>query len=107
MNFPRVSSDVIQVSPLLEKIAYRLRPYPEFNGLQGEAMDLLIGRSGESEEGKVPGEPVREGALSLHGLYFLDQQPVMSGARYRYFVMRFKQNRELDQIIPAGEVTIP
>jgi len=40
-------------------------------------------------------------------LYLRDQQPVLLGARYRYFVVRFKANREVDYIIPAGEVEIP
>jgi hypothetical protein len=34
-------------------------------------------------------------------------QPVIAGATYRYFVVRFKATREIDQIIPAGEVTLP
>ena len=41
-------------------------------------------------------------------IYLRDQQPVLLGARYRYFVVRFKPvNREVDYIIPAGEVEIP
>ncbi len=40
-------------------------------------------------------------------MYLRDQQPVLLGARYRYFVVRFKANREVDYIIPAGEVEIP
>ena len=40
-------------------------------------------------------------------MYLRDQQPVLLGARYRYFAVRFKANREVDYIIPAGEVEIP
>jgi hypothetical protein len=40
-------------------------------------------------------------------LYVRDLQPVLFGATYRYFVVRFNAQREIDQIIPAGEVTLP
>ena len=51
-----------------------------------------------------PGMPAGNGITYL---YLRDQQPVLLGARYRYFVVRFKTNREVDYIIPAGEVEIP
>jgi hypothetical protein len=36
-----------------------------------------------------------------------DQQPVLLGASYRYFVARFNDQREISEIIPAGTVTLP
>jgi len=103
-SFPRVSGDVTQVSPLIEKIAYRITP--DVGNRYYEVVDKLIARSGESE-GSIPGHPNKPSALGTYGIYLLDAQPVTSGATYRYFVARFKDNRELDMIIPAGEVTIP
>ena len=40
-------------------------------------------------------------------LYIRDQQPVMLGASYEYFVARFNDQREISDIIPAGTVTLP
>jgi hypothetical protein len=34
-------------------------------------------------------------------------QPVQLGAKYRYFVMRFNDQREIQEIIPAGDVELP
>jgi len=42
------------------------------------------------------------------GVYLIDTQPVVRGAKYQYLLMRFDENtKELDRIIPAGTVTIP
>ena len=93
-NFSRVSGDVTQVSPLLEKLALRRFDYGY------EVVDGLIGRSEDLE-------PVSTEETYGYGIYLFDTQPVISGATYRYFLVRFKANHEVDQIIPAGEVTIP
>jgi hypothetical protein len=96
-NFPRVSGDVTQVSPLLEKLALRY-----FQGFDYgyDVVDGLIGRSPRPE--MIPGEE-RES----HGIFLFDTQPVINGATYRYYLVRFKANHEVDQIIPAGNVTLP
>jgi hypothetical protein len=104
INFPRVSGAVMQVSPLMERIPFRNKS-DQFTA-RYEVTDKLIARSGP-EETNIPGHPNREFALGTYGLYLLDAQPVMTGATYRYFLVRFKDNRELDMIVPAGEVTIP
>ena len=40
-------------------------------------------------------------------LYVRDQQPVMIGASYHYFVMRMNEKHEISETIDAGIVTIP
>jgi hypothetical protein len=40
-------------------------------------------------------------------LYLRDQQPVIAGARYAYYIVRFNAKREVQEIIPAGEVELP
>jgi hypothetical protein len=40
-------------------------------------------------------------------LVLLDTQPVISSARYRYFLVRFNAKREPEEIIPVGDVDIP
>src|SRR5436190_92861 len=98
INFPKVSGDVTQVSPLMEKLAIQRYTNQFYYG--SDAIDGLIGRSPNIEF--VPGDE-RDG----YGIYLFDSQPVISGATYRYYLVRFKPNHEIDQIIPAGDVTLP
>lgn len=95
--FPKVSGDVAQVSPMIERL-----PWSTFNFLGDNftvfIMDRLIATQFEFDRGLPNG---------AYYMYLRDQQPVLLGARYRYFVVRFKANREVDYIIPAGEVEIP
>ena len=44
---------------------------------------------------------------SFSFLYLRDQQPVIAGARYQYFVVRFNSKHEPQETIPAGMVEIP
>ena len=39
-------------------------------------------------------------------LYLVDTQPLVGGARYRYWLMRFDARGEPVQTVPCGEVTI-
>jgi hypothetical protein len=42
------------------------------------------------------------------GLYLLDTQPAMRGAKYQYLILRFNEvTKEMDRIIPAGSITVP
>jgi hypothetical protein len=89
--FPRVSGDVTQVSPLVERI-----PFISANNVLATIPDRLIG----------------SGFLFVNGSTYTtfclrDQQPVIQGAKYRYFVMRFNNQHEAEEIIPAGEVEVP
>lgn len=89
--FPKVSGDVVQASPLIERIPWRV-----FQGVI-TIPDRLF--AGNYEYGI--------NQSSKFFLYLRDQQPVIAGAKYRYFVMRFNEKREPEEIIPAGEVEIP
>ncbi len=40
-------------------------------------------------------------------LWLQDTQPQISGARYKYVLVRFKPNHEIDQLIPSSEVDVP
>jgi hypothetical protein len=83
-NFSVVSGDVVQVSPMMESIAWGL------NGQQPVILDpyILVER--------------KPRALSRPGMYLRDTQPVVSGSRYRYFIARFNQLGELAEVIPAA-----
>ena len=91
--FPKVSGDVAQVSPMIERI-----PWQTPDQFTIVIPDRLLATRFEFGPGLPNG---------ITYLYLRDQQPVLIGARYRYFVVRFKTNREVDYIIPAGEVEIP
>ena len=91
--FPKVSGDVAQVSPMVERI-----PWMTPDAFTIIIPDRLLAT--RSEPSLIP-------RFQITYLYLRDQQPVLLGARYRYFVVRFKTNREVDYIIPAGEVEIP
>lgn len=95
--FPRVSGDVTQVSPMIERL-----PWSTFNFLGDNFTVVIVDRLIASRFELDRSQP--NGAFYL---YLRDQQPVLLGARYRYFAVRFKANREVDYIIPAGEVEIP
>jgi len=98
-NFPRVSGNLTQVTPLMDQIPY-------IRGGPGDAVritipDLLMAAGTESY-GNFDQLPITGSFL-----YVRDQQPVMLGASYQYFVVRFETNREVSEIISAGSVTIP
>jgi hypothetical protein len=91
-TFPKVSGDVVQVSPLIERIPWsynaNLRTVTIADGLL-----------------RIHGEVYND--HSYYFLYVCDQQPMLLGARYRYFVVRFNEQREALDIIPAGEAELP
>jgi hypothetical protein len=94
-SFPRLSGDLVQVSPMIDQIPASVISTVD-TGVFVTIPDRLIALRRELYSGAP--RPI---------LYLRDQQPVLYGARYRYFVVRFKPNREIDQVIPAGELEIP
>jgi len=84
-----VGGDVAQVSPLMENIAWGKTSitiiYDPF---------ILMTRTRDS------GDP--------WGIYLVDSQPVVRGAKYQYLLVRFDEaTKEMDRVIPAGIVEIP
>jgi hypothetical protein len=92
--FPRVSGDVVQVTPLIEKVPYRITPAPrEFDIVT--LSDPMFALGHESL-----------GDYFNDYLYLRDLHPVTRGARYAYYLVRFKPNREVDEVVPVGEVEV-
>jgi hypothetical protein len=89
--FPHVSGDVIQVSPLIERIPW----FMDANRMV-TIPDWLFAGLNEYD-----------GQLYHYYFYLRDLQPVQLGAAYRYFVVRFDDKREIQEIIPAGDVELP
>ncbi|EEF62968.1 hypothetical protein [Pedosphaera parvula] len=96
-TFARVSGNLVQVTPLLERIPY----YVQFVPRQGSFIiipDRLLATTFEID-------PISNANGTF--LYLRDQQPVIRGARYQYFVVRFNQKHEVAEVIPAGQIDIP
>lgn len=95
--FPRVSGDLVQVSPLIGAVSWETRLLG--NDLQGAWLtDPFVFVSRHLVNGDVTGGPP--------DLWIMDSHPVVQGARYRYSLVRFTRSGEPDSIIPAGEVEI-
>jgi hypothetical protein len=95
-NFPVVSGDVTQVSPLMEKIAFQQTTQAPY----GAVTILRDPFVGVFQNGSTPfGSPI-------YDLYLLDTQPVVTGARYGYLLVRFGDNREIEEVIPTNEVEL-
>ncbi|MBI1841069.1 MAG: hypothetical protein HYR88_09490 [Verrucomicrobia bacterium] len=92
-TFPNVTDDVAQCSPLVRSIAWmnlRSGGGPDLSVL----IDPLFRWIGPD-----PNNPRLD-------LYLVDTQPVVSEARYRYWLVRFNIFGEPVQTIPCGEVTV-
>jgi hypothetical protein len=90
-NFPRVSGHVAQVTPLLDSIPWSINANDYVT-----IPDRLIALNGQTRLD-----------LGHNFLYLRDQQPVILGARYHYYVVRFNAQHEVAEVIDAGAVDIP
>jgi hypothetical protein len=94
--FPRVSGSLTQVTPLIETLPHSAVPIPGASAVDVTIYDRLIAAGYEV---------VKD--ITGYFLYLRDQQPVILGASYQYFVVRLNEKREVSEIIPAGTVTLP
>jgi hypothetical protein len=92
-NYPRVSGNLTQVTPLLERIPW-VAPSLRINIVT--IADRLIAFSQETWNDR-----------DYSFLYLRDQQPVILGASYHYYVVRLNDQREVSEVIDAGTVDIP
>jgi len=94
--YPTVSGDTIQVSPLMEKIAY------QYTGVQGKTGNTVI----QDPFVVATTMPVSD-TLRYLFVWLIDTQPQISGAGYQYVVVHFGADHEIDQLIPSNEVDVP
>lgn len=98
-EFPEVSGDVYQVSPLLEDfpaVMEFIEPYP-LPSYRNYDPYLVIDPSKD--------QPQNEAWFDL---LVKDTQPMVSGAAYRYLIVRFDPTtKEILEILPTNTVTIP
>ncbi len=95
-NFASVSGDIVQVSPLMEKIAQ----YD--NGPNTRVTDAFIAILHESDS------PLTGTAANFdHDIFLLDRQPVLKGATYKYLLVRFSPTKEIERVIVTNTVDVP
>jgi hypothetical protein len=94
---PAVSGDVYQVTPMMEEIASVVEVIPGLGGAHHNYDPfILIAPSATRKE------------RMWYDLLVKDTQPVISGAWYRYLIVRFDPvSREVVEIIPTNTVSIP
>jgi len=95
-SYPEVSGDTIQVSPLMEKIAY------QFTGSAGQLGNTVIQDPFITATTMTVTDNLR-----YLWLWLIDTQPQISRAGYQYVVVHFGADHEIDQLIPSNEVDVP
>jgi hypothetical protein len=94
-KFPTVSGDVVQCSPLMESIAFQRT---NINSSASSILhDPFIVADGYQFSDR----------LALLYLFLKDTQPAVSGASYKYLLVRFQRNGEIAEVIPTNEVDVP
>ncbi len=101
--FPKVSGDVIQVSPMMENISYQITNYTINFGNTNLHLTNSILRDSYIVYDRI----VVTDNLIFFLMYLQDTQPVISGARYRYLLVRFRKNGEIAEVLPTNEMEVP
>ena len=96
-NFPNVPGDVVQVSPLMEQVAYT-----PFGLSKISVTDPFVAVLHKSDN-DLP----RTATNFDHDILLLDRQPVIKGARYKYLLVRFTPGKEIERVIVTNTVDVP
>lgn len=102
-RFPNVSGDIVQVSPLMENISYQITNFCINFGSQTVCYTNSLLRDSYILYDFYPITDL----FNYFFMYLQDTQPVISGARYRYLVVRFRKNGEIAEVIPTNEMEVP
>ena len=89
-DFPAVSGDLVQVTPLMDRVAERTT---QFSAILKDPY-FLAARVPEEDSG------------SAGQFLLLDTQPAVRGAAYQYFIVRFRKDGEIDRVIRTNSVTV-
>lgn len=98
--FPTVPGDVVQVSPLMENIAQKV--VIDISGTANVVSDAFI----SILPAAVTGLP-RTIGTSEQDILLMDRQPVIKGARYKYLLVRFGADMEIERVIATNTVDVP
>ncbi len=95
-EFPQPAGDLIQVTPRMTGLDHKLvQPGPAVVA----PVDLPASQITDPFVGIFP-------YGTGHGLFLLDTQPVVSGASYQYFLVRFDEFGEMIEVLPTNIVTV-
>ncbi len=86
------TADMVQASPLLANIAWRNE-----SGKVGLVDPLVV---------TLPSYDTNTSSYTAATFWLPDTKPVTVGYTYRYFLVRFDTNQEIEQVIDCGSVTI-
>jgi hypothetical protein len=92
-DFPSVSGDLVQVTPYIDKLA-EVPPGTLSNAAYILKDPYFMAAYKSPDHG--PAET----------LLLLDNQPVLLGAAYRYYLVRFADDGEIDRVIRTNAVTV-
>jgi len=96
--YPLVSGDVYQVSPMMERIPTTLEVFPQVGVVALLNHDPFVFVALNTDQERT----------NFYDLLVKDTQPLVSGARYRYLIVRFdERTKEIAEIIPTNAVDIP
>jgi hypothetical protein len=95
-NFPIVSGDIVQVSPLMERIAQVISGP---NKIVTDPFTAILHQSDSPLTGTE--------AQFDHDIFLLDRQPVIKGATYKYILVRFGPTKEIERVIVTNTVDVP
>ena len=93
-DFPEVSGDIVQVSPLIKAIGWE---FYDDDGTAAYIRDPFIG---------IRYRDVPNTINDSLDMFLLDTQPAIEGAAYHYYLVRFRDDGEVDSVVDAGEITI-
>ena len=91
VRFPLVTGDVLQVTPLIEKVYLDEQSPPSVNYWRMRDPFMMLRPNGVQQ---------------LSDIIVRDTQPVVGGARYRYTLVRFQANHEIEELFPVGEIEV-
>lgn len=95
-SFPQPPGDLLQVSPMLDGIEHNKYSDPLL--VPFSPVNIPATRLDDPFIGIFP-------YLGSYGLFLLDTQPIISGATYQYFLVRFDDYGEMIEVLPTNTVT--
>ena len=94
--YPNATGDVVQVSPLIDRIRHRVVNAGQPNeriSIEDPFVDA------------VQAQPTVD--RTQIGLFLKDTQGVVKGAAYTYLVVKFRANGEIERVLKTNVVQIP